>query len=302
MIYIVTMNPSLDYIIQMPRLNIGKVNRTQKEYIYFGGKGINVSIVLKELGFNSICLGFIAGFTGQELQSHLQKKSKIQTDFINVSQGMTRINVKINDGEETEINGSGPIIQEKDIETLLEQLDRLKEEDILILSGSIPQSVSQFIYSDILKRLSSKRIKVIVDTTNIALMKTIEYQPFLIKPNKQELEELFSVQLDTLEDIEYYARKLQKMGAKNVLISMAKEGSLLLDEYGNKYRIGVCQGKLENSIGAGDSMIAGFIAGYLLDMSYLDSLKLATASGGATAFSSGLATREKIYQLYNQLI
>lgn len=301
MIYTVTMNPALDYVVDLPQFVTGEVNRAQEEHVFYGGKGINVSGVLKELGFKSVCLGFVGGFTGNEIVRGIQEELGLQSQMICVNKGMTRINVKIHSHEETELNGMGPIVEKEDIEKLFQQLDCLNNEDVLVLSGSVPTTMSKDIYCDILERLSHKNVKVVVDATGDLLKKSLAYHPFLIKPNNHELAELFDVELKTIEDIEFYARKLQDMGAQNVLISMAKDGSLLIDENGEMHQLGVCKGIVKNSVGAGDSMVAGFIAGYLSHMNYLDTLKLATACGGATAFSSGLATRKKIEELLKQL-
>lgn len=301
MIYTITMNPALDYVVDFDTFTIGQVNRVEEEHILYGGKGINVSVVLKELGFDSCSLGFISGFTGNEIERGVKEELGLESNFIKVQKGMTRINVKIHSQQETELNGIGPVIEKSDIEKLMNQLEGLKDDDILVLSGSVPASLSNSIYFDILDRLKMKNIKVVVDATGDLLKKTLAYQPFLIKPNNHELAAMFDVELKTIDDIEKYARQLQTMGAKNVLISMAKDGSLLIDEFGKKHQIGVCQGTVKNSVGAGDSMVAGFIAGYLSGYSYEDTLKLATATGGATAFSSGLATQEKIKELLKQL-
>lgn len=301
MIYTITMNPALDYVVDLPNYKIGEVNRGQEEHIFYGGKGINVSVVLKELGFESQCLGFIAGFTGQELERGIREELGVATNFISVEKGRTRINVKVHSDKETELNGIGPVVEKQDIDKLFQQLQSLQEGDVLVLSGSVPASMSKSIYCEILEKIENTGVRVIVDATGELLIKTLAYKPFLIKPNNHELAELFGVELKTIDDIEVYARKLQTMGARNVLISMAKDGSLLIDENGQKHQLGVCQGTVKNSVGAGDSMVAGFIAGYLSNMDYQDTLKLATAAGGATAFSSGLATKEKIEELLKQL-
>lgn len=300
MIYTMTMNPAIDYVVDLPEFKTGQVNRILEEHIFYGGKGINVSVVLKELGFESCCLGFVAGFTGKEIERGLKEELGLCSQMVHVDEGMTRINVKIHSQEESELNGMGPLIKQKDIDQLLSQLDSIHDGDVFILSGSVPYGMSKDIYCDILKRLSQKSIKVVVDATGDLLMKTLAYHPFLIKPNNHELADLFQTQLETIDDIEYYARQLQKMGAQNVLISMAKDGSLLIDENGVCHRLGVYQGIVKNSVGAGDSMVAGFVAGYLLGYDYQGILKLATASGGATAFSKGLASRQKIEELLMQ--
>lgn len=301
MIYTLTMNPALDYVVDLPNYEIGKVNRVENEYIFYGGKGINVSVVLKELGFESCCLGFVAGFTGQELERGVQEELGVKTDFIHVEKGRTRINVKVHSSMETELNGLGPVVEQGDIQALYHQLDALQKDDVFVLSGSIPQSITHSIYYDVLQYIEKKNVKVVVDATGELLMKTLQYHPFLIKPNNHELAEMFGVELTTIDDIEKYARKLQDMGARNVLISMAKDGSLLIDEEGNRHQLGVCKGTVKNSVGAGDSMVAGFIAGEISQIGYLNTLKLATAAGGATAFSSGLATKNKILKLLKQL-
>lgn len=301
MIYTLTMNPALDYVVDLSNFITGKVNRAEEEHVFYGGKGINVSGVLKELGFQSVCLGFVSGFTGSEIVRGIQQELGLHSEMIRVDKGMTRINVKIHSFQETELNGMGPIIEDSDKEKLLQQLDLLSDDDVLVVSGSVPQSMSTDIYCDILQRISHKNVKVVVDATGDLLKKCLVYRPFLIKPNNHELAELFGVELQSIDDIEFYARKLQEMGAQNVLISMAKDGALLIDENGQKHQLGVCKGTVKNSVGAGDSMVAGFIAGYLSHMNYLDILKLATACGGATAFSSGLASKEKIDELLKQL-
>lgn len=301
MIYTLTMNPALDFVAHLNKFETGTINRIQEKQIYFGGKGINVSSILKELGFASTCLGFVGGFTGNELKRGVSEELGLNNEFIKVNQGMTRINVKIHSDKETELNDIGVIIEEKEIQALFQQLEKLQDNDILVLSGSIPKGVSKSIYREILEKLQDKHIKVVVDAEGELLMQTLSYRPFLIKPNNHELAQMFNVSLDTIEDVEYYARKLQKMGAQNVLISMAKDGSLLIDEYGNLHRMGVCKGTVKNSVGAGDSMVAGFIAGTLQKKEYSEILKLATAAGGASAFSDGLATKDKIEEMLIQL-
>lgn len=300
MIYTITMNPALDYVVDLPNFKVNQVNRVIEEHIFYGGKGINVAVVLKELGFDSCCLGFVAGFTGEELEKGI-KELGVKSDFVHVSNGLTRINVKIHSQQETELNGLGPEVNDQDIECLFEKLKQLTSDDVLVISGSVPASMSLSIYDQILQRVDTSKVKVVVDATGDLLKQTLKYKPFLIKPNNHELAELFHVELKTIDDIEKYARQLQKMGAVNVLVSMAKDGALLIDENGHKHRLGVCKGTVKNSVGAGDSMVAGFIAGYLSNLDYQEILKLATAAGGATAFSHALATKEKIQELFNQL-
>ena len=299
MVYTVTFNPAIDYVIRTGEMRLGATNRSEGEEMYFGGKGINVSIVLRELGIDSKALGFTAGFTGEAIEKGLADMG-IDTDFVRLEKGNSRINVKIKSKEETELNGQGPDIGDKAIAALFEKLDRLVDGDSLILAGSIPASLPSDIYERILERLSGKNIKVVVDATKDLLLNVLKYKPFLIKPNNHELGEMFGMELKTDEDIEKYARRLQDMGAVNVLISMAGDGAMLIDEFGKTHRCGVCKGTVRNSVGAGDSMVAGFLAGSL-NGDYEYALKLGTAAGGATAFSDGLATNEKISELMETL-
>lgn len=299
MVYTVTFNPAIDYVIRMGEVRLGATNRSEGEEMYFGGKGINVSIVLRELGIDSKALGFTAGFTGEAIEKGLTDMG-IDTDFVRLEKGNSRINVKIKSKEETELNGQGPDIGDKAIAALFEKLDRLVDGDSLILAGSIPASLPSDIYERILERLSGKNINVVVDATKDLLLNVLKYKPFLIKPNNHELGEMFGMELKTDEDIEKYARRLQDMGAVNVLISMAGDGAMLIDEFGKTHRCGVCKGTVRNSVGAGDSMVAGFLAGSL-NGDYEYALKLGTAAGGATAFSDGLATNDKISELMETL-
>lgn len=299
MIYTITFNPAVDYVIHTDEVKLGATNRSNSEEIYFGGKGINVSIVLSELGIKSKALGFVAGFTGKAIEDDIKKKG-IETDFVHLNEGNSRINVKIKSLTETEINGQGPKISDEAIEELFSKLNKLKDGDTIVLAGSIPSTLPSDIYEKILKMLSDKKIKAVVDATNDLLVNVLKYKPFLIKPNNHELEEIFGVKLDTTEQIAEYAKKLKEMGAKNVLVSMAGDGALLLDENGKTHICDVCKGKVTNSVGAGDSMVAGFIAGSI-NGDYEYALKLGTATGGATAFSKGLAEKEKISQLLKQL-
>lgn len=300
MIYTVTLNPAIDYVIHMDAVQIGQVNRARKEEIYFGGKGINVSMVLKELGVPSRALGFVAGFTGEAIEKGLQAR-EIETDFVHLKNGFSRINVKMKTGVETELNGQGPEISGEAMMQLLRKLDALQDGDTLILAGSIPSSMPSNSYETILAYLSGKKIRIIVDATNDLLLNTLKYHPFLIKPNHHELGELFGVQLTDVEKITFYAKRLQEMGAENVLVSMAEKGALLLDAGGTCHHSGVCEGSLKNAVGAGDSMLAGFLAGFL-KRDYAYALKLGTAAGGATAFSDGLAQKAEILRLLEQLL
>lgn len=298
MVYTVTFNPAVDYIVHTNELKIGLTNRSEREEIYFGGKGINVSLVLKELGIKSRALGFVAGFTGAAIEKSLVERG-IETDFVHLEKGFSRINVKIKSSEETELNGSGPEIPEKSLSELLEKLDKIEDGDTLVLAGSIPADLPGDIYEKILEKLSDRKIRAIVDATKDLLMNVLKYKPFLIKPNNHELGEMFGKELKTIDEIIEHAKKLKEMGARNVLVSMAGNGSVLLDENGKTHVCGVCKGQVKNSVGAGDSMVAGFIAGCEKDYEY--ALKLGTASGGATAFSEGLAENKEIFELLGQL-
>lgn len=300
MIYTVTFNPAIDYTIGLNSLVIGSVNRTEKEHIFFGGKGINVSYVLNMLDINNKALGFVAGFTGKAIEEGISKDG-ILCDFIHLSNGFSRINIKIKGQQETEINGQGPKIESSDIETFFDKLEELHAGDMLVLAGSIPNTLSNDMYENILKKLSNRNIKVVVDATNDLLLKVLKYKPFLIKPNNFELAEMFNVELKSNKDIVFYAKKLQSMGAVNVLVSMAEKGSILLDEFGKVHTIKAPKGDLINSVGAGDSLLAGFIAGYSTTKDYNYSLKLGTACGSATAFSEGLASKSDINKLFTQL-
>lgn len=299
MVYTVTFNPAIDYVVWMDGLKTDSLNRTASEKILWGGKGINVSAVLAQLGVGSKALGFVAGFTGRAIRDGVSSMG-VETDFVELREGCSRINVKIRSAEETEINGQGPGIPEEAIERLYEKLDVLRDGDLLVLAGSIPGTLPNNMYERILARLSHRKIKAVVDATGELLLNVLKYRPFLIKPNDRELGELFGVNLKSAEEILSCAEKLRKMGAVNVLVSMGGEGAILLDEYNRVHRCGVCKGTVRNSVGAGDSMVAGFIAGSEKgDYDY--ALKLGTAAGGATAFSDELAKRDEIYELLKQL-
>ncbi len=300
MVYTVTLNPALDYVVQVNHVTLGAVNRTEKEHIFYGGKGINVSAVLATLGYASTALGFVAGFTGKEIERGV-KTLGFSSDFIEVKKGMSRINVKLKSDQETEINGMGPETAPEDVEKLLEKLDRLTKGDILVLSGSIPRTIDECIYETILARMEGKGTLAVVDAEKDLLLPVLKYQPFLVKPNLQELGSIFGKVLEDEKDVEHYARHLRQLGARNVLVSMAGEGSLLVTEEGTVYLMGAAEGKVRNSVGAGDSMIAGFLAGYLENKDFIHALRLGTAAGGATAFSDGLGTKEEIIRLYDQL-
>ena len=289
MIYTVTLNPSIDYVVEVNELTAGEIMRTKAEDLIFGGKGINVSSMLAQLGMKSCALGFIAGFTGDALEQGVAAMG-IQPDFLKVEQGFTRINVKVHAQEESEINGQGPQIRYTHLEQLIKKLDRLKKDDILVLSGNVPGSIPQDIYADIMQHLQGSGIRVCVDARQEALMSTLVYHPFLIKPNHKELAEMFEVELSSREDLLVYAKELQAMGARNVLVSMAEQGALL-----------ACRGKVVNSVGAGDSMVAGFLYGYLREQSYAAALRYGTACGSASAFSKGIADRKTVEELLVQL-
>lgn len=300
MIYTVTFNPALDYVVRMDHLELGAVNRSNEEAVFYGGKGINVSTVLKNLGVDSVALGFVAGFTGQAIADGV-KAQGVEADFITLKEGMSRINVKIKAGEETEINGQGPKIGKEDLDCMFKKISQIKDGDCLVLAGTIPATLPSDIYESIMESIQDKKVDIVVDATKDLLLNVLKYHPFLIKPNNHELGELFGVTLQSDEDITKYAKKLQELGARNVLVSMAKDGSLLVTETGEVYRMGVPKGKVVNSVGAGDSMVAGFIASYMKDHNYLDALKFGTATGSATAFSEGLASKEKVEELYKEL-
>ena len=308
MIYTVTFNPSLDYIVSVKDFALGKTNRTSTEQMFPGGKGINVSIVLHNLGIENIALGFTAGFVGEELEKKVQELG-IACEFIRVAEGCSRINVKLKDYEGTEINGKGPVIDAEAVEKLLNRLDRLQTGDILVLAGSIPESMPASIYGDIMRQLEGRGVLVVVDATRDLLLKVLDHRPFLIKPNHHELGEIFQVELHTGEEVIPYARKLQEMGAANVLVSMAGEGAVLAAENGEVYTLPAPKGKLVNAVGAGDSMVAGFLAGWLEGSSlsaeklseearYQHSFKMGVAAGSASAFSEQLAAGDEIKALY----
>lgn len=273
MIYTVTFNPAIDYVMNVPGLVPGEVNRSKEEYVFFGGKGINVSLVLRELGRDSTALGFIAGFTGDAIRRGVEDAG-VKSDFIRLENGLSRINVKIKASTETDLNGKGPDISEKDLQSLFEKLDTLKDGDILVLAGSIPPDLPENIYETILARLSDKNITFVVDATGDLLKNVLVYKPFLIKPNHHELGEIFGKTLKNTDEIAHYAKEMQKMGARNVLVSMAANGALLVDETGRVHIIGTAKGKAVNSVGAGDSMVAGFLAGYLERNDYSYALAL----------------------------
>ena len=300
MIYTVTFNPAIDYVVRVEEFSLGQVNRSSREEIQFGGKGINVSVMLNHLGTDSCALGFLAGFTGKAIEDGLHRMG-IHTDFIHLSQGMTRINVKLKAKEETEINGQGPEISQADFQKLLKQVALLQPGDTLVLAGSIPQSLPDDVYERIIQSLAGKDIQVVVDATRDLLCHVLKYRPFLIKPNHNELGEIFDRTLHTDEEIRECASLLQQRGARNVLVSMAGDGAILLDETGAFHKIAAPKGKVKNSVGAGDSMVAGFLAGYLQSRDYETALRIGAAAGSATAFSEGLAQRDEVQALLDRM-
>ncbi|MBQ7920390.1 MAG: 1-phosphofructokinase [Lachnospiraceae bacterium] len=296
MIYTVTLNPSLDYATVVENLTLHKTNRTSAEQLTPGGKGINVSTVLSHLGIDSVALGFAAGFTGQELVRRV-KELGFESDFIFTKEGMTRINVKILNYDGTEINGCGPTVSGEEFEAFLKKLGDLQENDYLVLAGSSPKGVPETVYDDILNYLTGRGIHVVVDASGELLLNVLKHKPFLIKPNQHELGELFKVELLEREQVVPYARMLQEKGARNVLVSMGGKGAVLLDEEGNVHIQEATKGKVVNSVGAGDSMVAGFVAGFVESGDYEYAFRLGLAAGSATAFSEGLATAEEIKRL-----
>ncbi|MCR4563561.1 MAG: 1-phosphofructokinase [Clostridiales bacterium] len=292
MIYTVTFNPAVDYTVRADTIKTGEVNRTFDEHIYVGGKGVNVSLVLKRLGFESVASGFTAGYTGQLIEGELRKNG-IQTDFVRVKSGFSRINVKLTDSA-TQLNGSGPSVSKNELQLLYSKLELLSKGDFLVLSGSVPGSMPQNTYERILEFLSGRGVLAVVDAEGKLLTNTLKYKPFLIKPNREELEDIFKKEMQTDDEIIQAAVRLQKKGARNVLISLDEDGALLLDETGKIHRQGTRKGTVINPVGAGDSMIAGFLAGYLKKKDYAYALKLGTAAGTATAFSRSLASKTAI--------
>lgn len=300
MIYTVTFNPSLDYIVTVNDFRLGETNRTASEQMLPGGKGINVSTVLENLGFENTALGFVAGFTGREIVSKVRELG-FQSEFIELDEGWSRINIKMKDFDGTEINGQGPAISGAALQALLEKMDGLKEGDVLVLAGSIPASIPETIYAEIMKRLDGKGVLTVVDATNDLLMEVLPYHPFLIKPNQHELGAIFGVELDTQESVVPYARKMQEQGALNVLVSMGGKGAVLLDADGEVHMLPAPEGTLVNAVGAGDSMVAGFLAGWLEKKDYEHAFWMGVSAGSASAFSERLATRAEVETLYRSI-
>lgn len=301
MIFTTTFNPALDYIVDVEDFRLGMTNRTSFEQMFAGGKGINVSIVLSNLGIANTALGFIAGFTGEEIRRQV-KAMGICEDFIMIPEGLSRINVKVRTIDGMEINGMGPTIGEKQLAAFNRQLDKLTANDTLVLAGSIPASMPESTYSDIMQRLQNHGVRFVVDATKKLLLNVLKYKPFLIKPNNHELGEIFGVELTTRESVIPYARKLQEQGARNVLVSMAGQGAVLVAEDGSVHMSPAPKGKLVNAVGAGDSMVAGFIAGWEEQHDYAHAFRMGVATGSASAFSEKLATREEVDKVYNQIL
>ena len=300
MIYTLTLNPAIDYVVKTTNFSPGELNRLDDEQVYFGGKGINVSRILKELGMNTVALGFVAGFTGDAIKDGVEAMG-INTDFVVLKDGNTRINVKIKAETETELNGRGPRVGNAEKEALFEKLRTLKDGDMLVLSGSVPAGLGSNVYEEIMESLSGKKIDIIVDTTGESLLNSLKQKPFLIKPNKEELEQIFERKLNTDDEIVSCAKELCKLGAKRVLVSMGAQGAVYIDADESVYKVTAPNGKALNTVGAGDSMVAGFLAGYSSGKDIGETLKTASAAGSATAFSDDLATKEAVMNLLDKI-
>ncbi len=300
MVYTVTFNPAIDYAIGVEKIELGMTNRAESAQMLPGGKGLNVSIVLGNLGIDNVALGFIAGFTGEEIKQRFERLGG-KSDFIKLKEGISRINVKIKSDTETEINTAGPAIDGESLSCLMGKLDMLKDGDILILAGSIPSSLSDTLYSDIMKRLAGREIMIVVDAAKELLLNVLPFNPFLVKPNHHEMGEIFGVTITTREEVVPFARKLQEMGARNVLVSMAGAGAVLVTQDGDVLMCEAPKGIVKNSVGAGDSMVAGFVAGWCAQKDYDHAFRMGVASGSASAFSEQLATRQEIKAVYHSL-
>ncbi len=300
MVYTVTFNPAIDYAIGVEKIELGMTNRAESAQLLPGGKGLNVSIVLGNLGIDNVALGFIAGFTGEEIKQRFEMLGG-KSDFIKLKEGISRINVKIKSDTETEINTAGPAIDGESLSCLMGKLDMLTDGDILILAGSIPSSLSDTLYSDIMKRLAGREIMIVVDAAKELLLNVLPFNPFLVKPNHHELGEIFGVTITTREEVVPFARKLQEMGARNVLVSMAGAGAVLVTQDGDVLMCEAPKGIVKNSVGAGDSMVAGFVAGWCAQKDYDHAFRMGVASGSASAFSEQLATRQEIKAVYHSL-
>lgn len=299
-IYTVTFNPSLDYIVSVKDFRPGMTNRTSSELMLAGGKGINVSIVLGNLGIKSTALGFIAGFTGDEIVRRLHNGG-INSEFIKINDGISRINIKLKSIDGTEINGQGPHIDSSHIEQLMNRLRRLESGDVLVLAGSIPAGISDNIYKDIMDMLKDKGVQIVVDATSRLLTNVLEYNPFFIKPNQHELGDIFNVTLNTQEEVIPYALELKKMGAVNVCVSMGGKGAILVADDGNVYKAKAPDGILKNSVGAGDSLVAGFLSGWIEKKDYEYAFRKGVATGSASAFSERLATNGEVNDLIGKV-
>lgn len=300
MIYTVTFNPSLDYIVSVEDFKLGLTNRTSSELMLPGGKGLNVSMVLGNLGIENTALGFIAGFTGEEIVRRIEQMG-VRSDLIAVDNGISRINVKLKSIDGTEINGCGPKIREESVQRLMEKLDILGAGDVLILAGSIPASMPDDMYRRIMERLSGRDVMIAVDATKDLLVNVLPFHPFLVKPNNHELGEIFGVELKTRDEVIPFAKKMQEMGAVNVLVSMAGEGAVLAAADGSIHKAPAPEGKLVNGVGAGDSMVAGFLAGWMEKKDYGHAFAMGLSAGSASAFSEQLATREEVEAVYRQV-
>lgn len=300
MIYTVTFNPSLDYIVSVKDFRPGMTNRTSSELMLAGGKGINVSIVLGNLGIKSTALGFIAGFTGDEIVRRLHNGG-INSEFIKINDGISRINIKLKSIDGTEINGQGPHIDSSHIEQLMNRLRRLESGDVLVLAGSIPAGISDNIYKDIMDMLKDKGVQIVVDATSRLLTNVLEYNPFFIKPNQHELGDIFNVTLNTQEEVIPYALELKKMGAVNVCVSMGGKGAILVADDGNVYKAKAPDGILKNSVGAGDLLVAGFLSGWIEKKDYEYAFRKGVATGSASAFSERLATNGEVNDLIGKV-
>ncbi len=301
MVYTVTFNPSLDYIVSVENFRLGMTNRTSSELILPGGKGLNVSMVLGNLGIKNTALGFVAGFTGEEIIRRIEEMG-VKSDLIPIENGISRINLKLKSIDGTEINGCGPEISEENVEKLMTKLDVLKKEDVLVLAGSIPSSMPDDIYKRIMGRLKEQGVMIVVDATKDLLVNVLEYHPFLVKPNNHELGEIFNRELKTREEVIPYAKKMQEMGAVNVLVSMAGEGAVLVAADGSVQEMPAPKGKLVNGVGAGDSMVAGFLAGWMEKKDYRHAFYMGVSAGSASAFSEILATRKEVEAVYQQVV
>ena len=300
MIYTLTLNPSIDYVVHLDSFISGITNRTTSEEYYIGGKGINVSCILSELSVENTALGFTAGFTGEAIEKGLKEKG-IRSDFIRLKEGISRINIKVKADKESEINCQGPHITDEEFDRLLAKIDMISDGDTIVLAGSIPKTVSDDAYEIILRRLKEKNVRIVVDATKKLLLNCLSYKPFLIKPNRQELSEIFGREVNDEKDTAECAGELMKQGARNVIVSLGGEGAVLFAEDGKTYHCGVVKEKVLNTVGSGDSMVAGFIAGYEKSGDYAYALRLGAACGNATAFSDGLATKEKISEIFERL-